>query len=51
MDIQPVNSGHVLVVPNAHATYLSDLDEDTGGLDVPAGAEGGGGLVPERGTV
>ena len=30
MDIQPVNSGHILVVPNHHATYLSDLDEETG---------------------
>lgn len=31
MDIQPVNTGHVLVVPNHHAAYLSDLDEETGG--------------------
>src|SRR6185295_1212482 len=30
MDIQPVNAGHVLVVPNKHAPYLSDLDEDAG---------------------
>ncbi len=30
MDIQPVNPGHTLVVPNEHAAYLSDLDEDTG---------------------
>ncbi len=29
MDIQPVNAGHVLVVPNVHAAYLADLDEDT----------------------
>ncbi len=29
MDIQPVNPGHVLVVPNRHATFLADLDEDT----------------------
>ena len=29
MDIQPVNPGHVLVVPNLHATYMADLDEDT----------------------
>jgi histidine triad (HIT) family protein len=27
MDIQPVNPGHVLVVPNAHAAYLADLEE------------------------
>lgn len=31
MDIQPVNTGHVLVVPNYHAAYLADLDEETGG--------------------
>lgn len=30
MDIQPVNPGHVLVVPNRHAPYLADLDEDEG---------------------
>lgn len=30
MDIQPVNPGHVLVVPNHHAASLADLDEDTG---------------------
>ena len=30
MDIQPVNPGHVLIVPNRHATYLADLDAETG---------------------
>ena len=30
MDIQPINTGHLLVVPNAHASYLADLDPDTG---------------------
>lgn len=30
MDIQPVNPGHILVVPNAHAANLADLDEETG---------------------
>ena len=30
MDIQPVNAGHALVVPNRHAPYLADLDEDEG---------------------
>jgi histidine triad (HIT) family protein len=30
MDIQPVNAGHVLVVPDEHATHLADLPEDTG---------------------
>lgn len=32
MDIQPVNTGHVLVVPRAHAAGLADLDEDLGAL-------------------
>jgi histidine triad (HIT) family protein len=31
MDAQPVNPGHVLVIPKAHAAQLSDLDEETGG--------------------
>ena len=30
MDIQPVNEGHVLVVPRVHAAYLADLDPETG---------------------
>jgi len=30
MDTQPVNPGHVLIVPNRHATDLSDLPEQTG---------------------
>ena len=30
MDIQPVNPGHMLVIPNDHAAYLAELDEDTG---------------------
>jgi histidine triad (HIT) family protein len=30
MDIQPVNPGHMLVVPNRHAVGLTDLDEETG---------------------
>ena len=30
MDIQPVNPGHVLIIPRTHATYLADLDEATG---------------------
>jgi histidine triad (HIT) family protein len=29
MDIQPVNAGHVLVIPTSHAKYLADLGEDT----------------------
>jgi histidine triad (HIT) family protein len=30
MDIQPVNPGHALVIPNCHAPSLADLNEDTG---------------------
>jgi histidine triad (HIT) family protein len=30
MDIQPINAGHVLVVPDEHATSLADVPEDTG---------------------
>ena len=26
MDIRPVNSGHLLVVPTRHAAYLADID-------------------------
>ncbi len=29
MDIRPVNPGHVLVVPRAHAVCLPELDENT----------------------
>jgi histidine triad (HIT) family protein len=31
MDAQPVNPGHVLVIPKAHAARLSDMNEETGG--------------------
>ena len=30
LDIQPINAGHIDIVPNAHATYLTDLSADTG---------------------
>jgi histidine triad (HIT) family protein len=30
MDLYPVNPGHVLVIPNRHATYLKDLDPEDG---------------------
>lgn len=30
MDIRPINPGHVLVVPNEHASCLAELKEDTG---------------------
>ena len=31
MDIQPVNPGHVLIIPKHHAPYLADLDATLGG--------------------
>jgi histidine triad (HIT) family protein len=30
MDVQPVNPGHVLVVPRGHASRLAEIDEETG---------------------
>jgi histidine triad (HIT) family protein len=30
LDIRPVTPGHLLVIPLEHATYLSDLDPQTG---------------------
>jgi histidine triad (HIT) family protein len=30
LDIRPVNAGHLLVIPNEHASFLSGLDRDTG---------------------
>jgi histidine triad (HIT) family protein len=30
LDVLPVNTGHVLVIPKAHAARLSELDEETG---------------------
>ena len=30
MDIQPINPGHLLVIPNAHAANLADLSPETG---------------------
>ncbi len=30
MDIQPVNAGHVLVIPNQHAAALAELDVEAG---------------------
>lgn len=29
MDIQPVNPGHLLVIPNVHAAHLANIDGDT----------------------
>ena len=28
LDIQPVNPGHLLVIPNQHAAYLADIDAE-----------------------
>ncbi len=30
MDIQPINPGHVLVIPNQEVVSLTELDEETG---------------------
>jgi histidine triad (HIT) family protein len=30
MDIQPVNPGHMLIIPKVHADGLADLEEETG---------------------
>jgi histidine triad (HIT) family protein len=30
MDIQPINPGHVLVIPREHFALMSDMDEATG---------------------
>lgn len=30
MDVQPVNPGHVLIIPKTHAARLSELDKETG---------------------
>jgi histidine triad (HIT) family protein len=30
MDLNPVNPGHVLLVPRRHASHMEELDEDTG---------------------
>ncbi|MTW22298.1 HIT family protein [Allochromatium palmeri] len=30
MDLQPINPGHVLVIPNRHAPGLAELDEEIG---------------------
>ena len=31
MDLHPVNPGHVLLVPNQHVQYISELEPETGG--------------------
>jgi len=31
MDIQPVNQGHILIIPKKHVELIADLDDDTSG--------------------
>lgn len=31
MDIQPINKGHVLVIPKTHSKLVSEMDEETTG--------------------
>lgn len=31
MDIQPVNKGHILIIPKKHVEFISDLDAETSG--------------------
>ncbi|MCI0449529.1 MAG: HIT family protein [Chlorobi bacterium] len=31
MDIQPVNQGHILIVPKKHVELIADLDDETSG--------------------
>jgi histidine triad (HIT) family protein len=45
MDIQPVNPGHLLVVPLAHAAGLSALDALTAGHLMQVGQRLGGALL------
>ncbi|HVN29909.1 MAG TPA: HIT family protein [Candidatus Binataceae bacterium] len=44
MDIQPINPGHVLVIPKSHAAYLADLDPELGGEIFQLGMQIGAGL-------
>jgi histidine triad (HIT) family protein len=30
MDINPINPGHIVIIPKKHVPYIADLDEDTG---------------------
>ena len=44
MDTQPVNPGHLLVVPVAHAAEVADLDSATGGALFKVGMQMGAAL-------
>ena len=39
MDIQPMNPGHVLVIPKAHAAYVEDLPREAVGPILEASTE------------
>src|SRR6267378_281923 len=39
MDIQPMNTGHVLVIPKAHAEYVEDLPPGVAGPILEAAKE------------
>ncbi len=30
LDVQPINPGHVLIIPNEHVEHLAELEPDTG---------------------
>jgi histidine triad (HIT) family protein len=49
MDIQPVNLGHLLVVPVRHAAYLADLDSNAA-ADLMRVAHGAGAALRESGV-
>src|SRR5437867_13140185 len=44
MDIQPMNTGHVLVIPKAHAEYIEDLPPGAAGPILEAAKEVSGAL-------
>jgi len=39
MDIQPMNEGHVLIIPKVHAAYVEDLPHGAAGPMLDAAAE------------
>ena len=49
MDIQPVNPGHVLVVPVRHATRLADTDAESAGRLMAVAHRVAAALRPVRG--
>ncbi len=51
MDIQPVNPGHLLVVPVRHAASLADLDAKCGRRSHAHRTRRGGGALRQRRVV